>query len=159
MRRNTQSKTQGNIEMTEIRNDQYWVRLQEDELSLTDTENFIQHNSCGAVLSFSGMTRDTFEDKKVIQLSYECYVPMALKEMERIAKDLITTHTKLRIAIHHRLGIVGVGETSVIISVATPHRTQCYEASRYAIDTLKEQVPIFKKEIYEGGSIWKANQP
>ena len=144
--------------MMEIQNDQYWLRLQNDKLSLMDTEHFVQHNSCGAVLSFSGMTRDTFEDKRVIQLSYECYVPMALKEMERIAKDLINTHKTLRLAIHHRLGIVNVGETSVVISVATPHRATCYEASRYAIDTLKEQVPIFKKEIYEGGSIWKANQ-
>ena len=147
------------MEKMEIRNEQYWLRLQDTELSLMDTEEFVQHNSCGAVLSFSGMTRDTFEEKKVIQLSYECYVPMALKEMERIAQNLINTHAKLRIAIHHRLGIVNVGETSVVISVATPHRAACYEASRYAIDTLKEQVPIFKKEIYEGGSTWKANQP
>ncbi len=146
-------------EKKEIRNEQYWLLLQETELSLMDTEEFVQHNSCGAVLSFSGMTRDTFEDKRVIQLSYECYIPMALKEMERIAQNLINTHTKLRIAIHHRLGVVNVGEVSVVISVATPHRAACYEASRYAIDTLKEQVPIFKKEIYEGGSTWKANQP
>ena len=147
------------MENMEIRNDQYWLRLQDTELSLMDAEQFVQHNSCGAVLSFSGMTRDTFEDKKVIQLSYECYVPMALKEMERIAQNIINMHTTLRIAIHHRLGVVNVGETSVVISVATPHRAACYEASRYAIDTLKEQVPIFKKEIYEGGSTWKANQP
>ena len=147
------------MEKMEIRNDQYWLRLQDTELSLMDAEQFVQHNSCGAVLSFSGMTRDTFEDKKVIQLSYECYVPMALKEMERIAQNIINMHTTLRIAIHHRLGVVNVGETSVVISVATPHRAACYEASRYAIDTLKEQVPIFKKEIYEGGSTWKANQP
>ena len=147
------------MEKMEIRSDQYWLRLQDDELSLMDAEQFVQHNSCGAVLSFSGMTRDTFENKRVIQLSYECYVPMALKEMEHIAQNLINTHTTLRIAIHHRLGIVNVGEISVVISVATPHRAACYEASRYAIDTLKDQVPIFKKEIYEGGSIWKANQP
>ena len=146
-------------EKKEIRNEQYWLLLQETKLSSIDTEEFVQHNSCGAVLSFSGMTRDTFEDKRVIQLSYECYIPMALKEMERIAQNLINTHTKLRIAIHHRLGVVNVGEVSVIISVATPHRAACYEASRYAIDTLKERVPIFKKEIYEGGSTWKANQP
>jgi molybdopterin synthase catalytic subunit len=146
-------------EKMEIKNDQYWLRLQDNELSLMDTEQFVHHNSCGAVLSFSGMTRDTFGDKKVVQLSYECYVPMALKEMERIATDLIHKHSTLRIAIHHRLGVVNVGETSVVISVATPHRAACYEASRYAIDTLKMQVPIFKKEIYEGGSTWKANQP
>ena len=142
-------------EKIEIRNERYWLRLQDTELSLMDMEEFVQHNSCGAVLSFSGMTRDSFENKKVLQLSYECYIPMALKEMERIAQNLINTHTKLRIAIHHRLGVVNVGETSVVISVATPHRAACYEASRYAIDTLKEQVPIFKKEIYEGGSTWR----
>ena len=107
------------MEKKEIRNEQYWLRLQDTELSLMNVEQFVQHNSCGAVLSFSGMTRDTFEDKKVIQLSYECYVPMALKEMERIAQNVINMHSTLRIAIHHRLGVVNVGETSVVISVAT----------------------------------------
>ena len=143
----------------EIRSKNYWIQLQHSVLSLHDIEDFVQDNVCGAILSFSGVTRDHFENKKVLQLSYECYAPMALKEMERIAIDLEKRYAKIRIALHHRLGDVRVGEVSVVISVSTPHRAQAYEASRYAIDTLKEQVPIFKKEMYEGGSLWKANKP
>ena len=142
----------------EIRTQHYWICLQDDPLCLENIERFVRDDSCGSVLSFSGRTRDNFEGKRVLQLSYECYVPMALKELQQIAISIITTHKPIRIAMVHRLGDVNVGEISVVISVATPHRSTSYEASRYAIDTLKAQVPIFKKEIYEGGSTWKANQ-
>ena len=143
----------------ELRGDNYWVGLQYGELNIDDIESLVCHDSCGAVLSFTGRTRNNFEGKTVVQLCYECYIPMALKEMENIILDLQRRDSKIRIAMYHRLGEVGVGEASVIISIATPHRILAYEASRYAIDTLKSQVPIFKKEVYEGGSTWKANQP
>ena len=142
----------------EIRTQHYWICLQDEPLCLENIERFVRDESCGSVLSFSGRTRDVFEGKRVLQLSYECYASMALKEMEQIALSIIKAYGPIRIAIVHRLGDVGVGEISVVISVATPHRATSYDASRYAIDTLKAQVPIFKKEIYEGGSTWKANQ-
>ena len=142
----------------EIRTKEYWICLQYEPLCVESSEAFVHDDTCGSVLSFSGRTRNIFEEKRVVQLTYECYVPMALKEMEKIALTMIKNYAPIRIAMVHRLGDVGIGETSVIISVATTHRVASYDASRYAIDTLKKQVPIFKKEIYEGGSTWKANK-
>jgi len=83
---------------------------------------------------------------------------MAVPEMEAIGSELSRRWPGARVAIAHRVGVVPVGETSVVISVTAPHRDVCYQASRYAIDTLKERVPIWKKEIYEDGSAWKDNQ-
>ncbi len=112
----------------------------------------------GAVLVFEGVARDTFEGRRVTHLAYEAWAPVALETLEAIRQEA-ETRWGCALALAHRTGEVPVTEASVVIAVGAPHRAECYEASRFAIDTLKERVPIWKKEHYEDGSAWKANAP
>jgi len=116
--------------------------------------------SCtGATSLFVGTTRDNFQGKNVLQLEYEAYEPMAKKEMLKLCADVRSKWSLHNVIIHHRLGLVKVTEASVVIAVSSPHRKESLEAVQYAIDKLKETVPIWNKEIYEeGGQEWKANQ-
>jgi molybdopterin synthase catalytic subunit len=117
----------------------------------------VAHPGAGAILIFEGVTRDHFEGREVTRLEYEAYEPMALKEMEAIGAEIRQRWPQTRVAMAHRTGIVEVGEASVLIAVSAPHRVAAYDASRFAIDTLKKRVPIWKKELYADGSCWKAN--
>lgn len=112
----------------------------------------------GAVLSFVGTTREWTNGKRTVLLEYEAYRPMALKAMEQIGSEIAARWPGTRCAITHRVGRVGIAEASVVIAVSAPHRNQCYEASRYAIERLKEIVPIWKKEVWEDGSEWIGRQ-
>ncbi len=114
---------------------------------------------CGAVLIFEGTARNAFEGRRVVHLSYEAWAEAALAEMEAIAAEIRAEWPGSRVAMVHRVGLVPIGEASVVIAVSTPHRAACYEASRAAIERLKARVPIWKKESYEDGSAWKANTP
>lgn len=113
----------------------------------------------GAVLVFLGVGRDNFGGQTVVELQYEAYPEMAVPVMREIADEIAARWPGSRVAIVHRTGRVAIGEASVVIAVATPHRGECYEASRYAIEALKARVPVWKKEIYVDGSAWKANAP
>jgi molybdopterin synthase catalytic subunit len=108
----------------------------------------------GASLVFAGTTREWTDGRRTIRLEYEAYAPMALRTMRQIGDEIAAKWPGARVAIAHRLGTVPVGEASVVIAVSAPHRAECYEASRYAIDRLKRIVPIWKKEIREDGSEW-----
>jgi len=112
----------------------------------------------GAVLVFEGVGREDFDGQRVLRLSYEAWPEMAVPVMERIAAEA-RDRWPVRVAMVHRTGEVAIGEPSVVIAVGAPHRSECYEASRFVIDALKERVPVWKKEIYEDGSAWKANAP
>jgi molybdopterin converting factor subunit 1 len=112
----------------------------------------------GASLAFVGTTREFTYGQRTVLLEYEAYQPMALKTMEQIGAEINDKWPGTLCAITHRLGKVGIGETSVVIAISSPHRSQCYEASRYAIERLKQIVPIWKKEIWEDGSEWKGSQ-
>ena len=118
----------------------------------------VLHPDHGATLAFVGTTREFTHGKRTTMLEYEAYEPMALKTMRQIGDELSARWPGTRLAITHRLGTVPVGETSVIIAVSSPHRDSAYEASRYAIERLKQIVPIWKKEIWEDGSEWKGHQ-
>jgi molybdopterin synthase catalytic subunit len=113
----------------------------------------------GAVLLFLGVTRDTFEGRQVTRLEYEAWPEVALRELDRIIADVAERWPGTQTAIVHRLGVVPVGEVSVVIATGAAHRDACYAANRYAIEQLKACVPIWKKEIYADGSAWKANTP
>ena len=128
------------------------IDLLEVERAVTDTKN-------GALLLFVGVTRDHYKGRKVSELSYEAYPEMAIPSLEAIGKEAKRRWPGSKTAIVHRLGIVPHGEVSVVIGTSTPHRGDCYEANRFAIEELKRTVPIWKKEIYEDGSEWKANEP
>lgn len=112
----------------------------------------------GAALVFIGTTREYTQGQRTLTLDYEAYQPMALATMRQIGAEIAERWPGAKCAITHRLGRVGIGETSVVIAVSAPHRADGYEASRYAIERLKQVVPIWKKELWEDGSEWKGHQ-
>ena len=134
------------------------VYLQKEEINVKSLETEIRSDECGAIITFKGVTRNNFEGKAVKRLEYEAYESMAKLEMRKIATEIKKKWPGTHISMAHRLGVVAVGECSVAIVVAAPHRDGAYMASRYAIDQLKARVPIWKKEVYDDGTSWKANQ-
>jgi molybdopterin synthase catalytic subunit len=109
---------------------------------------------CGAIVTLDGFVRQWTKGKETLYLEYEAYEPMALKEMEKLvisAKDQFEIE---HVGIVHRLGRMEIGETSVVISVASPHRRAAFEACEWMIKELKRTVPIWKKEYYVGGEVW-----
>ncbi|BFF91699.1 molybdopterin synthase catalytic subunit [Drosophila madeirensis] len=135
------------------------IKLIDGPLDVTHAITLVGDPSCGASSVFIGTTRDSFEGKKVVSLTYEAYENMALKEMDKICTDLRATWPELKhILIHHRLGTVPENEASVIIAASAPHRSAALNSVTLAIDQLKSRVPIWKKEIYEGDEAeWKEN--
>ena len=129
-------------------------RLSETPLSLDDAVGEVASDDAGAIATFSGTTRANARGRAVVRLEYEAYEGMAEETMSEIARELRTRYDLVEIAIHHRVGTVGIGETSVVIAVSAAHRVDALAACRDAIDTLKERVPLWKKEIYEGGEQW-----
>jgi molybdopterin converting factor subunit 1 len=117
-------------------------------------EREVADPAAGAIVSFTGTTRQDNAGRKVLRLEYEAYEPMALSEMRKLASEAIAKWKIVRIAIAHRIGVVEIGETSVAIAVSAAHRGEAFEACRFAIDRLKEVVPIWKKEHFEGGEVW-----
>ncbi|RIB09718.1 Molybdopterin biosynthesis MoaE [Gigaspora rosea] len=134
-----------------------FIKLTSDPLVLQDIVDLVKDDQAGAISTFCGTTRNTFEDKTVVRLEYESYIPMAEKEISTIITDVRTKWQLMKVAVYHRLGIVPVGENSVIIAVSSVHRRESLKAVEWLIDTLKEKVPIWKKEIYNDGSSWKEN--
>jgi molybdopterin synthase catalytic subunit len=114
---------------------------------------------CGAVTVFIGTVRNATKGKQVLQLEFEAYEKMALLEMEKIAVAILKKWPVYKILMHHRTGVLQVGEAPVLIVVAAAHRDAAFDACRYAIDTLKQTVPIWKKEIFEDGEVWVAAHP
>lgn len=133
-------------------------RITTERLAVDEVCAGVADDDHGAVVVFVGTTRRTTFGRRTVLLEYEAYVPMALKTMRQIAAEIDERWPGARCAISHRIGAVPVGETSVVIAVSTPHRADGYEASRYAIERLKQIVPIWKKEIWEDGSEWKGAQ-
>lgn len=125
-------------------------------LSLADAYAIADHPSNGAVVVMSGTVRSQTEGRPVAFLEYQAYEPMALKIFEQIAHDLQQQWSTVNtLVIHHRIGKLTIGEMSVLIAVGCPHRSEAFEACRYAIDTLKHQAPIWKKEHWQdGASTW-----
>jgi molybdopterin synthase catalytic subunit len=108
----------------------------------------------GAISLFLGTVRDVNAGRRVRFLEYEAYAGMAEREMERIAAEAIARFGVTRVTIVHRVGRLEIGETSVAIAVAAPHRAAAMDACRFVIDTLKASVPIWKREHFEGGEVW-----
>jgi molybdopterin synthase catalytic subunit len=129
-------------------------RLSEEPLSLDEAVREVASGDAGAIATFTGTTRAHSRGREVVRLEYEAYEGMAEAEMERIGADLRERHSLIGVAIHHRTGVVGIGETSVVIAVSSAHRADALAACAEAIDTLKGTVPLWKKEIYVGGEEW-----
>ena len=130
------------------------ARIAREPIEARDVAARVAHAGAGAVLTFAGVVRDNHLGRKVLGIEYHAYEAMAAKEMERIEEEARSRWPGIAIDMAHRLGKLHVGAASVVIAVASPHRGDGFAALRYAIDKLKETVPIWKKEIYEDGSAW-----
>jgi molybdopterin synthase catalytic subunit len=108
----------------------------------------------GAVVTFAGLVRNHNMDRRVLFLEYEGYEPLALKALELIVREAQEAWPDTRVAVHHRLGRLEIGEASVAIAAASPHRANAYAACRYTIERVKQIVPIWKREHFEGGQVW-----
>ncbi len=129
-------------------------RLTPEPLSLDAVVREVQRDEAGAIASFLGTVRNRSRDRTVLYLEYEAYEGMAEEMMAGLARELSERHELLAVAIHHRVGRVEIGEPSVAIAVSSPHRAAALAACTEAIDTLKRTVPLWKKEVYEGGEEW-----
>jgi molybdopterin synthase catalytic subunit/molybdopterin converting factor small subunit len=128
--------------------------LSEEPLSVEAVVAEVQSADAGAIATFVGTTRAHSRGREVVHLDYEAYEEMAEKTMAELAASLKARYDLLDVAIHHRVGRVGIGDTSVVIAVSAPHRQDALKACAEAIDTLKVSVPLWKKEVYVGGEEW-----
>ena len=135
------------------------IEITATPLKISECINWVILPESGGINVFIGTVRDATRGKKVVRLEFEAYERMAKKEMRKIAEEVFVRWPVQRILIHHRTGSLEVGEIPVVISVSAAHRDAAFEACRYAIDTLKETVPIWKKEIFEDGEVWVAAHP
>ena len=121
--------------------------------------DWVMSPECGGINVFIGTVRNVTKEKKVTRLEFEAYEPMAISEMNKIAADVFKKWPVQKILIHHRTGVLQPGEVPVVIVVAAAHRDTAFTACRYIIDTLKQTVPIWKKEVFEDGEVWVAAHP
>jgi molybdopterin synthase catalytic subunit len=130
--------------------------------SLIDIQNVInsaESADAGAVNVFIGTVRSKTAEKKVVRLEYEAYEPMAILEIRKIINAAKEKWTLKGWAISHRVGTLSVGDVAVVVAVSTAHRKESFEACQFIIDSLKQTVPIWKKEIFEGGEKWVSAHP
>lgn len=120
---------------------------------------WIMSPESGGIDVFIGTVRNQTKGRPVVRLEFEAYEPMAISEIEKILKQAAEKWPVHKILVHHRIGVLGVGEVPVIIAVSAAHRAAAFEACRFIIDTLKETVPIWKKEVFEDGEVWVAAHP
>lgn len=135
------------------------IQLSEDTLNVTACIDWVMSPTCGGIDVFIGTVRNATKGKPVLRLEFEAYRQMALKEMQKIAEQAQEKWPVEKVLLHHRTGVLQVGEIPVIIAVAAAHRAAAFDACRYIIDTLKQTVPIWKKEIFEDGEVWVAAHP
>jgi len=135
------------------------IKITSSTLNLQDCTNFVEDDSCGGIVTFVGTVRNSTQNKTVTLLDFSGYEPMAVKEMRKIATKALEKFPIHKIAIHHAVGELKIGEIPVIIAVSSAHRKAAFEACEFAIDTLKETVPIWKKEHFEDGEVWVNSHP
>ncbi|MFQ5514655.1 MAG: molybdenum cofactor biosynthesis protein MoaE [Myxococcota bacterium] len=135
------------------------VRVRAEPLSLNALLHEVQAAECGGVVTFTGVVRSRSRGQDIDHLEYEAYEPMAERELESIVEQVRGRWPEVRIALAHRVGRLAIGDAAVMIAVAAPHRVEAFEACRFAIDTLKRSVPIWKKEFSEDGACWIEENP
>ncbi len=135
------------------------IKISSDKLSLQECCNFVADPACGGIATFVGTVRNDTQNKEVKQLDFSTYKPMAIKEMEKIAAIALEKFSIKKIAIHHAEGMLQIEDIPVIIAVSSKHRKAAFDACQYAIDTLKETVPIWKKEYFTDGEVWVNAHP
>jgi len=135
------------------------IEISDQPLNIQSCIDWVMTPQSGGIDVFIGTVRDATKGKNVLRLEFEAYKPMATKEMHKIAEQALRKWPVQKLLIHHRVGILEVGEVPVIIAVSCAHRDAAFEACRYVIDTLKQTVPIWKKEVFEDGEVWVAAHP
>jgi MoaE-MoaD fusion protein len=143
----------------DIKNDTDWVFITPDTLDAEPLTEFVTTGVDGAVVTFLGVTRDHNEGRKVVYLDYEAYQPMAENKIAELISEMRSKWELGKIAIAHRTGRVDIGETSMVVAVGSAHRRPAFESALYFVDRLKEVVPIWKKELFEGGEVWIGDTP
>lgn len=133
-------------------------RITSEPIDLQGLLAFVGNPEAGAIATFIGTARNHNEGRRVISLEYETYSEMAEKELIRLGEEAKRKWKIQRIAITHRVGPVQTGEASVVIAVSAAHRQDAFDACRFAIEEIKKTVPIWKKEIFEGGEVWIGTQ-
>jgi molybdopterin synthase catalytic subunit len=134
-------------------------RLSRTPISLTEVVAAVEHRDAGGIATFTGNVREASRGKRVLRLEYEAYAPMAVRAMDAIASAIEQEIPGTRVAIAHRIGTLVVGETAVVIAASAAHRDEAFRACREAIERLKQDVPIWKKEIDDEGGEWIGQGP
>jgi len=135
------------------------VRLTQDPIDAASIGASLKAGQDGAVVTFDGIVRDNTRGRRTLYLCYEAYPEMALAQMKLLAGQALAEFPIRDLAIVHRLGRLTIGETSVVVAVASAHRAAAFDACRFLIDTLKKTVPIWKKEFFEDGAVWAPGEP
>jgi len=135
------------------------IKITSDKLNLQECYDFVEDDACGGISAFVGTVRNDTQGKEVIQLDFSTYKPMAIKEMQKIADLTLEKFDIKKIAIHHAEGMLQIKDIPVIITVSAKHRKAAFLACEFAIDTLKETVPIWKKEHFSDGEVWVNAHP
>ncbi len=130
------------------------ILITDEPLDPEATTALVCKRSNGAVVTFLGVTRDTTADRRVLHLVYEAYRPMADKKLAEIAREVSEEWAVEDVAIAHRVGRLEIGDVSLVVAVASPHRKIAFAASQRVVDRIKQTVPIWKKEFFEGGEVW-----
>jgi MoaE-MoaD fusion protein len=135
------------------------VALVQDPIDTASLVESLKQGEDGAVVVFDGIVRNHTRGRRTLYLVYEAYAEMATAQMLKLAEEARSKFAVRDVLLIHRTGQLEVGETSVLIAVASPHRAQAFDACRWLIDTLKSTVPIWKKEVFEDGAVWVAGEP
>lgn len=129
-----------------------------EPISIEEITNKVIRNEAGAVTTFTGTVREFTYGKRTLSLEYQAYEKMAVKKLEQIGEEIKKKWNDSKVAISHRIGKLEISEIAVVIAVSTPHRKDAYAANEYAIERIKQIVPIWKKEIWENGEAWIGDQ-
>lgn len=132
--------------------------ITESSISPEEVIHKVIHRNAGAISTFIGTVREMTKGKRTLFLEYEAYKPMAVKQLSQIGEEITLKWPNAVVAITHRVGRLEISDIAVVIAVSTPHRNDAFEASRYAIERIKEIVPIWKKEQWEDGESWIGDQ-
>jgi len=130
------------------------VAVSAQPLDLDALVAFVGASGDGAVVTFAGLVRSQNQGRQVRYLEYEAYEPLAVRALERIVDEARTAFPSARVAAHHRVGRLDIGEASIVIAAASPHRAEAFAACRYTIERVKQIVPIWKREYFDGGDVW-----
>lgn len=135
------------------------IKITDQPLSINECLTLAEDLSSGGIATFIGTVRNVTQNKPVVRLEYECYESMAVKEIKKIVDQAVIKFSVRNIVVHHRTGILVPGDAAVMIVVSDGHRNAVFDACRYVIDTIKQTVPIWKKEIFEDGEEWVSAHP